>query len=312
MTIDPHSTSTEGTMARFTKLAALGLALLLATAVTAFAATPSTLQYQGRLTDNAGTPLNGAATVTFTIYSDSLGTATLWTETRAVTCTNGLFSLTLGTGTAIGAGVFNGVDRFLGIKVAPDVADMLPRQRIASTGFALRAATADQVTNAPGISNSSAGGSTYAANTASVVDSVDITIPADGCIYVYAYGSALVNHTAGTSSYSFWKIDEARFNTSTGPGFFLWQVSAGLPTYSGYYHSSAVSASRVYQKTAGTYRFYFNVTTNAESYLIEYPAITAMYFPGLYGTLTSPPPAPGLDGKRLDPAIATDGVIQKP
>jgi len=125
-------------MIRLTKIAALVLALAVLVVSMAVAATPTSLQYQGRLTDNTGAPLTGTYSVTFTIYSDSAGTANLWTEARSVTVANGLFSITLGTGTAIPATAFNGTDRFLGIKVAPDAADMLPRQRIAAVAFARR------------------------------------------------------------------------------------------------------------------------------------------------------------------------------
>lgn len=113
-------------------------------------AVPNLLQYNGRLTDATGNPLNGAQTVTFTIYADSLGVTQLWTETRSVTTVNGLFALTLGTGTVIGASVFDGSPRFLGIKVAPDAVDLLPRQRISSSAYALRSGFAEAIASGTG------------------------------------------------------------------------------------------------------------------------------------------------------------------
>jgi hypothetical protein len=279
-------------MNRLTRFAVLGLALLLATVTTALAAAPNLLQYQGRLTDNTGAPLNGSFNTTFTIYSDSAGTTSLWTEVRPVTYANGLFSLTLGTAVAIPASVSNGTDRFLGIKVAPDAADMLPRQRLAAVAFARRAAEADHATTAdvltvgPVLAHRVAGDKAIPLNTTVCADSVEITIPGPGFILLQNAGVVYNNtHANGTYSYLAWRVDEARFVTTAGTGYQWFALPAELP--SGNPYSGTISASRTYQKgAAGTYRFYFNAYGFGGLYYIQHLEMTAMYFPS--GTLTSP------------------------
>ncbi len=412
-------------MARFTKLAALGLALLLAACCTALAATPNLLQYQGRLTDGAGSPLNGAFNTNFTIYSDSTGTTSLWTEMRPVTYANGFLSITLGTVSPINASVFNGVDRFLGIKVAPDATDMLPRQRIASVGFAMRAGMADslsvlittagiadsaitlakiatgavgtaqvadgaitsakiaagavgvadgsitsaklatgavgtaqvadgaitsakiaagavgvadgsitsaklaagavgtaqvadgaitsakiaagavgaaqvaagslthaKLSDGPGISSSVANrAGSIAANASAVIDSVDITIPAAGYIFLQTSGTWYMPHVTMTSNYCEWSINESRFVINSSAGYLFSAAPTGAPSTSWY--SGAIALTMVVAKaSADTYRFYLNAGTIGEGYNWEYVTTTAMYFPALYGSVSAPSLAP--------------------
>jgi hypothetical protein len=317
----PHSFSTEGIMDRFMKVAALGLVLLLATCGTALAAAPNLLQYQGRLTDNAGVALNGAFNTTFTIYSDSAGTATLWTETRSVTYANGLFSLTLGTGTAIPATVSNGLDRFLGIKVAPDAADMLPRQRLAATVFARRAAEADHATNADlattatNATNSTNATNATNANHATVADAVTsapvivtkqgpfslsvtagtsaevvavtITVPVAGIINVSGTAMGQLSHVLSTSNYLRYSVSNVTGPPSNGPGTGFLAVIAASPTGSSY---SSIACQTTYAVAAGTYTYYLNATAYGETFSVYYSMLTATFAPN--GSVSVPASQP--------------------
>jgi hypothetical protein len=97
---------------------------------------PNFLTQQGRLMDNTGAPVSGAPAFVFTIYADSAGTTTLWTETQTITLDSGYFSTTLGSVTPITATVFDGSTRYLGIKVGSDP-EMSPRQPLTSVPYAL-------------------------------------------------------------------------------------------------------------------------------------------------------------------------------
>ncbi len=99
------------------------------------AAIPDVINYQGRITETSGEPLNTTVTMTFAVYSDSIGGAALWTETQpSVTVQSGLFNVLLGTVNPI-QGVFNTGDRYLGIQVGLD-SEIVPRTRITAVAFA--------------------------------------------------------------------------------------------------------------------------------------------------------------------------------
>src|SRR5215469_3165528 len=117
-------------------LFAFAAALLLA-ALPAFATPPKTLNYQGFLTDAAGTPTDAPVQMTFKLYNVSTGGAALWTETQAsVAVTKGEFSTILGLVTPMTL-AFD-VPYYLGVTVGSD-AEMTPRQPLTSGAYAFRA-----------------------------------------------------------------------------------------------------------------------------------------------------------------------------
>jgi len=107
------------------------------------AETPGLMNYQGTLTDAGGLALDTTVAMTFSIYSDSVGGAQVWTETQpSVAVTGGIFSVLLGRVSGIADTVFNDPQRWLGVQVGGDL-ELAPRQRIAAVGYAFRAAEAD-------------------------------------------------------------------------------------------------------------------------------------------------------------------------
>lgn len=92
----------------------------------------SSINYQGRLTDSSGNPLNGTYTLTFKLYETTTGGTALATDTHAVTVTDGLFSTTINLGTSS----FDGRALWLGIKVGSDP-EMTPRQELRPVPYAL-------------------------------------------------------------------------------------------------------------------------------------------------------------------------------
>lgn len=113
----------------------------------AYAAVPNTVMFQGYLTDTSGVPLSGSHNLTFTIYDvDAAYTATaIWTSTvSGISVTNGVVNVELGGPgqTVLPANTFSTGDRYLGIAIDGG-AEMTPRQKITSVGFALKASDAD-------------------------------------------------------------------------------------------------------------------------------------------------------------------------
>lgn len=127
------------------KTKSIRLACLLATLFalpTVARAQGSAFTYQGRLTEN-GSPTSSTNDFTFTLYNAASGGATVGVSNviNNLVLSNGLFTVTLD----FGAAAFPGNDRWLDIAVRPGTSSgaytaLTPRQPIASTPYALRAA----------------------------------------------------------------------------------------------------------------------------------------------------------------------------
>ena len=98
------------------------------------------LNYQGRLLDPAtGNPKpNGSYQMIFRIYDAESGGTALWSETKSVAVTNGLFTALLGETSPLAGGIFDGRPLWLGVTVGADP-EATPRQRIAHVAYALHA-----------------------------------------------------------------------------------------------------------------------------------------------------------------------------
>ena len=101
-----------------------------------YAAVPHLINYQGRLTDSGGVPLNGSYNLTFRIYDAETAGNLLWEEAHAgAVIQKGIFSILLGSVTNLNLAFDK--PYFLEIKVGEEV--MSPRQQITSAGYAIRA-----------------------------------------------------------------------------------------------------------------------------------------------------------------------------
>ena len=128
---------------RFIGLGICVLVLLAIFPVSALAV-PELINYQGYLTDAEGNPLNGDVAITFRLWDAELGGTELWSEAHAaVTVTEGVFNVVLGSVVPITAEVLGG-DRYLGLTVGTD-SEMVPRMRVTSAAYAIRAGYAQSV-----------------------------------------------------------------------------------------------------------------------------------------------------------------------
>lgn len=134
--------------------------------LTANAATtaPSTMNFQGRLTDASGNIVaNGSYNVKFTIYN--AGSTAIWTETREtanrVVVSNGLFSVQLGSVNPLTTTLFTTTGLTLGVTMANPAtatcstascqtweAEMSPRSPISTSAYAFSADTIDGIDGA--------------------------------------------------------------------------------------------------------------------------------------------------------------------
>ena len=119
----------------------LALILGLLATLPSFAAPPQTLNYQGYLTSTTGTPTNSTVQMTFRLYNAVSGGVALYTETQpSVSVTNGSFNAIIGT--VIPIPLPFDVPYWLTVAVNSD-AEMSPRQPLASSAYAFRAASVD-------------------------------------------------------------------------------------------------------------------------------------------------------------------------
>ncbi len=122
---------------------------LLAFSASLFGATPFLLYYQGRLTNDAGVPLDGVYQVSFTVYDSEFGGTALWTETHTTVNVNkGLFAVILGSVSPIAPGLFVATPRFLAIGVNGGP-EMSTRQQIVSTAYTFHSYDSDLLEGEP-------------------------------------------------------------------------------------------------------------------------------------------------------------------
>jgi hypothetical protein len=96
---------------------------------------PLTINHQGYLTSDAGSPVTGTRSMTFAIYNVVVAGTALWTETQSVVVTNGVFNAYLGDAMALPDSIFDGQELYLGVKVGTD-SEMTPRIRLTTVPYA--------------------------------------------------------------------------------------------------------------------------------------------------------------------------------
>jgi len=107
------------------------------------AAVPGTTSFTARISDTAGTPVDGAVDVTFRIFDQPTGGTMLWAESQAdLTADDGLVYARLGAVTALDDTVFSGGVRYLELVVDGDVLN--PRLPLDSVPYAMAAGVADR------------------------------------------------------------------------------------------------------------------------------------------------------------------------
>jgi hypothetical protein len=133
------------------------IVILVGFMITANAEIPGQISYQGILTDDTGTPLDGDFLIRFNIYGSESGTDSLWSSGyQTVNVDEGLFIYRLGSIMPIPDDLFAGsAIRYLGITVSPDL-EIVPRTRFLAVPYAYHALRADS-TDWDGLTNVPAG-----------------------------------------------------------------------------------------------------------------------------------------------------------
>jgi hypothetical protein len=108
----------------------------------ASAVVPNYINFQGSLTDSAGTPVTDTHSMQFSLYADSSGGSPLWSETHtSVDVTDGLFRVFLGSINPFPDSAFFGHDLWLETTIESEI--LTPRTAMGSTPFGFHAVFAD-------------------------------------------------------------------------------------------------------------------------------------------------------------------------
>jgi hypothetical protein len=115
------------------------------------------ISYQGRLLNPAnGVPVpDGTYNIKFNLYTVESGGSAVWSETKNIPVSKGLFSTLLGDTSPLSLATFTGQNLWLGVGVGADP-EATPRQRVGAVAYALHADMADSASFA-----TSANDSTY-------------------------------------------------------------------------------------------------------------------------------------------------------
>jgi len=123
-------------------VACLAVAYQTLAAPNAQSSVPIVIPYQGKLSDNVGTPINSSVNITFRFYAAASGGTALWTESHSnVTVNNGLFRVMLGSVTAIPSTVWSNNTIYVGVQVGSE-AEMTPREQIGAVPYSIVAGNA--------------------------------------------------------------------------------------------------------------------------------------------------------------------------
>jgi trimeric autotransporter adhesin len=112
-------------------------------------AVPGLMKFSGTARDSSSKPLNGVVGITFALYTNEVGGASLWMETQNVQAdASGRYSVSLGAGKALPVELFSsGEARWLGVQIAGQ-----PEQNrilLLSVPYALKAADAQTLGGLP-------------------------------------------------------------------------------------------------------------------------------------------------------------------
>jgi hypothetical protein len=261
------------------------LGALAAMSSTVAAQAPNSLMYQGRLTTSAGAAITAATNVTFAIYAAASGGTALWSSgTVSVTPDqNGVFTVEL---TAIPTSVFNGSRRYIGITVAGDT-EMTPRQLLTSAPYAYNTITAPGlafVTSLPANNYRPIPSGTTA------LDSISVTVPGPGYVYIIARTDFYMNHTSGTADEFYFQVGPTAGVISFSQyGFGHVTIPGGAAT--GVYKMPVDGQKPFQVSSAGTVKYYVNCRVQSGYdvsdgfYNLQ---LTGMYFPQSAGSIALP------------------------
>lgn len=130
----------------------MGLLAILIWASTGLATVPTTISFQGNLTDSLGTPVaDGDYTMRFFLFNTVSGGSQLWNapsgEEQVVAVADGVYNVLLGAVHPLTPSVFSSGTAWLEVMVNGEI--LVPRMRISATAYALKSGNTDTLQGKP-------------------------------------------------------------------------------------------------------------------------------------------------------------------
>jgi hypothetical protein len=273
------------------------------------AAVPSTMSYQGLLSDGGGVPVaDGTYALTFNLYDAETDGTLLWTETQSIVqVTGGLFAVVLGSVTPLDVPFDQ--QYWLGVVVEADP-EMVPRTPLTSAPYALATRTPS-----PGVAQALFAGGYEVLGNANFQPETMVTdlhlnfdAPADGFVVVHAAGYVATTLVpAGNPQYVLMQISETTdlVGIVVNPqwGYYHW-VGFQFAPNNGYF-DWPFSIQRTFPVTAGAHRYSFCSARYGSFFPQTYVnnlSMIATYYPVSYGAVVTAPAAAREGGQ---PSAAT-------
>lgn len=254
-----------------------------------WAAVPTSMTVQGRVTDAGGSPLPaGVKNFTFKIFDDSLAGSELWPvgdgENQAIaTDASGLWIASVGTVIPLTESVFSDTARWLEVNVDGTT---LPRIRLSSVPYAHRvgALSSLDIIDEPGAS-SIVGSNVQLGTYETPILQHSIQAPGPGYVLVIATATVISSHDAtlpwGSRSY-FNVSTDSHYSTNHGV-----QIQIPNTAPSGTYYN-AVTVHALIPTEGGVDDFWFLGQRDLDDVTWAFdPHLTLVYVPTAYGTVST-------------------------
>lgn len=224
------------------------LAVILGLSFTLQAAVPNEVNFQGYLTDDAGTPINGVTTMTFSLFDQVTGGLVVWNETIDVTVADGNLSVILGQVNPIDAAILSGGDLWLEIGISAET--LIPRYRLVSAAYAVVAENAEALGSIVE-GDITALQTDVAANTTDIATNATAIATKAAAVHTHS-GADITSGNIGTAYYSAFADLNAESAIGTGAG----QVAAGNHNHDSTYvnenQANSITSSMIVDSTITT------------------------------------------------------------
>ncbi len=112
---------------------------------------PKKLNYQGYLTTTSGAAItNPALSLTFKLYTVASGGTALYSETQSISVSNGIFNALIGSSAVLNLSFDQ--PYYVGITIAGEPTEMVPRQPLAASPYAMRSVITESLAPAATVS----------------------------------------------------------------------------------------------------------------------------------------------------------------
>lgn len=235
---------------------------------------PSTMNYQGVLTDNNGVVVpDNDYSLTFRLYDSDSGGTLLWEESQSVKVKSGRFDVILGKTMPMDTLKFD-IPYWLAIKVGADP-EMTERIELTSVAYSF---FSKSVANSCGLANATKDASTDLGITYTPIVTRTITVPTDGYLVAYGTAETIFRHENGGDTQVEFGFTSTTYSFTEGSR--LYRIPSNYPTED---YVAPVTVHDVIPVTAGTHTYHFTGVMFAGYATVYEVEFTLLFFATTYG-----------------------------